>query len=69
MTDELFKYALNFDSNSDVNVKADVKIEPKDLAFNINYETPDSKSYVDIHGWSKKENTYSFSTKVCVYLH
>lgn len=46
-------------------------IKTDDITLNMQFNSPNPKykSFMNVHGWLEKENTYSFDTKVCVQFY
>lgn len=46
-------------------------IVTNDFTFNMELDSPNPtyKSFMNVHGWLEKENTYSFDTKVYVQFY
>lgn len=48
-----------------------MNIITNDITFDANFDSPNNpnyKTFIIVHGWSEKYNTYSMDTNVCIRL-
>ncbi|VVC28237.1 Vitellinogen, open beta-sheet,von Willebrand factor, type D domain,Lipid transport protein, N- [Cinara cedri] len=65
-TDEGFQYELYYDLHDGTLLQVNMNTLTNDIQFDANFNSPNTeyKSSINFHGWSNKENTYLFDTKL-----
>lgn len=70
-TNEEFMYGLYYDVHGGPLLQVNMSTLTNEIKFDADFNSPNPeyKSSVNFHGWSEKENTYLFDTKVCVHVY